>query len=316
MQTLDHLAVHLIISVAVLAGLGCRGKKGSMKRSPAPKPVSLAPLTPDLVAGWQAPLKGQMFTRETIFQALNGGAEIYLDYGFQRLLMREYEKPRRPRLTLHLFEMKSAPDAFGIYTQEREGPSAGIGETSDFSGGLLRFWRGRYFVTVLSPRETAESTKAILTLGGAVDKALPRTGGRPSMVTWLPPESQRPRSVRYLHTHGALMHHLRLGSQNVLDLDRRTALVLALYGSKPTAQVALAVRYPTADRAAKAVGSAQRWRPPKPSSPGGSKDPARFLVELCGRVLAGVWGPPAAPEHAALLARLTARIKECQKHGR
>ncbi|MFH2005305.1 MAG: DUF6599 family protein [bacterium] len=309
MTALAHprgLALCAAVTLTALGLSACTRKKKTMKR-PAP---SLSRLVPLSAAGWQADDSGREYHPKTIFDALNGGAEIYLDYGFQRLLMREYRKPRRPGLTLHLFELKSAPDAYGLFTHEREGAPAGVGEDSDYSGGLLRFWQGRYFVTILSPRDTAEVKQAALSLGREVAARLPRGGRRPSMIRWLPEPGRRAHSTKYLHTHAALMHHLRLGAENVLGLDRATAVALASYGAQPDAMHALAVRFPSPQRATAALDAAHRWRP----AVGSTK--ARFSARKCGKILAAVWGPQPAAQRNKLLAQLVSRIPECRTHGK
>jgi len=277
-------AAALWATVALALGLSCTRKKGPMKKPPP----ALSRLVPASVAGWQGSRTTE-YHRKTIFDALNGGAEIYLDYGFQRLLVREFRKPRRPGLTLHLFELKNAPDAYGLFTHEREGASMGVGEDSDYSGGLLRFWQGRHFVTVLSPRDTAEVKKVILALGREVASKLPRRGKRPAMIQWLPKAGRRASSVRYLHTHAALMHHLRLGADNVLGLDRSTAIALASYGTAAPLH-ALAVRFSAPQKATAALDAAHKWRP------AAGKPSARFSARRCGKIFAAVWGPPPAAQ--------------------
>jgi len=268
-------------------------------------------MTPATVAGWQARDTGREFAGKGVFEALNGGAEIYLDYGFRRLLVREYQKSRRPRLTLHLFEMASAPDAFGMFTHEREGIDAAVGEGGDYAGGLLRFWKGRHFVSILAPTETPEVKAVILALGRHVAAQIPAAGRRPPLLARLPVAGRRVGSERYLHTHAALMHHLRLGSVNVLGLDRRTAVAMGSYG-KDNPLRALVVRYPNAKRAELAAVAATRWRPPPSRSPGGTAGAVRFTAQPCGRYLAAVWGTGPAASRVALLKRLVGRIPECR----
>jgi hypothetical protein len=308
------LAATLLVAVGGL--VGCRKSVSKKGRSDtAMEPVSLSPLTPADVSGWQAVDGGRHFSGQEVFEALNGGAEIYLDFGFRRLLVREYRKARRPRLTLHLFEMRSAPDAFGMFTHEREGADASIGEDSDYAGGLLRFWKGRHFVTILAPSETPEVKRVILALGRHVASHLRAAGKRPPMVAWLPVGGRRSGSERYLHTHAALMHHLRLGPENVLGLDRRTAVAMASYGKDTARLWALVVRFTNAKRAEIAAGAAAQWRPPPSRSPGGTATDARFTARRCSRVLAAVWGGGPAAARAALLKRLVGRIPECRDNG-
>jgi hypothetical protein len=59
-----------------------------------------------------------------------------------------YEKADSPTLTLDIFDMGTAEDAFGIFSFERDGEDVAIGQGSDYAGGMLRFWKDRYFVFI------------------------------------------------------------------------------------------------------------------------------------------------------------------------
>ena len=54
-------------------------------------------LLPAKTAGWSAAGADRYYTRDNIFEYMDGAGEIYLAYDFQRLLVREYEKRAAPR---------------------------------------------------------------------------------------------------------------------------------------------------------------------------------------------------------------------------
>lgn len=298
---LPRYAPLLATAVVAIALSACpredsKTMESSMKQRPADSNKHLAPKT---INGWTATGKDHRYGPKTIFDYLNGGAEAYLDYGFVSLFVREYHKPRNPSISLLIFDMSSASEAFGIFTLEREGDSAGIGEDSDFDGSLLRFWRGRYFVSITCQRQTSATKRAVLELGRAVAGAIKGAGKRPSPVAWLPAEGLDKTSVRYLHTLRTLSQLLpRLADQDILGLDRSTQVVLADYDQ----QSVIIVVYP---RSAQATRAHQRLtrikRPPH--------DDRR-----CGSVLISVLGP-GPRQRTLLLDRVAARTPEC-KDGR
>jgi len=61
------------------------------------------------------------------------------------LQVQKYAKKDEPPIVFDLFEMDSPEGAFGAFTFEREDDEAGIGQGSEYGGGLLRFWRGGSF---------------------------------------------------------------------------------------------------------------------------------------------------------------------------
>ena len=61
-------------------------------------------------------------------------------------------------------DMSKAEDAFGVFTSERTGDDIGIGQGSEYEAGLLRFYKGRFFLSIMTFEETPQSKKTILSL--------------------------------------------------------------------------------------------------------------------------------------------------------
>ena len=58
--------------------------------------ADLARLLPGEIAGWKPAGEDRMFTRENIFDYMDGAGEIYLAFGFRQVLVRE-SSPRSIR---------------------------------------------------------------------------------------------------------------------------------------------------------------------------------------------------------------------------
>ena len=54
---------------------------------------------------WDGKIKG--FNSRTLFDYMNGAAELYLAYGFQGLDVYQFEKPGQPSLTMEIYTMGS-----------------------------------------------------------------------------------------------------------------------------------------------------------------------------------------------------------------
>jgi hypothetical protein len=87
---------------------------------------------PRHVLNWQANEKDEFFNRKTIFEHINGGAELYLAYDFRAALVRRYEGPGDNQIALDVYDMGSSQEAFGIFTSELEGEAVGIGQGSEY----------------------------------------------------------------------------------------------------------------------------------------------------------------------------------------
>ena len=117
-------------------GGGCKNKgdTGDSMKEPLP---DLRSMTPAEIQGWKAEGDGTLYGPKKVFDALNGGAEVYLDYRFERVLIRRYQQPRRPEITLHLFDMGRATDAYGIFSHERESGPIPVGTSGEHGDGLF-----------------------------------------------------------------------------------------------------------------------------------------------------------------------------------
>jgi hypothetical protein len=211
-------------------------------------PTKIGPLT---AAGEDA-----SYDRNTLYDYMDGGAEIYLAFDFRGVWARRYAGPGELEVTLDIYDMGSPEEAFGIFSSVREDPDAGIGQDSEYGYGLLRFRQGRYYVTVTANEEDEASGKAVLDVGKEVVKHLGPPGPAPEILACLPEPSLRPDRTSYFHANVSLNNRLFLSSENILQLVRDTDCVLAEYetGGAESAYLLL-VRYPDEKRADEAKGT-------------------------------------------------------------
>ena len=199
---------------------------------------------PQEVQGWKADGQDKVFTRQNIFDYMDGGGEIYLAYDFQRLLAREYARPGAPRIVAEVYQMASSRDAYGIFTHDTDGQPVSVGQAALYSAGLLRFWKNRFFVRLQAEDETPEVKTALMALGNQVASGIPQEGRKPSLLTALPPQGLIEPSVHYFHTSVSLNIHYFLADSNLLNLNSRTEAILARYQQGTEKPYLLIVRYP------------------------------------------------------------------------
>ena len=227
--------VFLSIFFGTAQGSGAEGK-GQV----APK-ITL----PVEVAGWKWDGKESTYNSRTVFDYINGAAELYLAYGFQGLKVRRFVKPGSPPINLEVYEMASPEDAYGVFSFEYQDDPAGIGQGSEFGGGLLRFWKGKYFASVYAEGEGEGVGAAILGIGRAAAQAIPATGSEPKLIQLLPGKELGlvDKSTRYLRSHVLLNQRFFISHQNILNLSRKTEAVLAQYLQGKERMQLLLIRY-------------------------------------------------------------------------
>ncbi len=206
---------------------------------------------PPEVAGWKWDGKIKTFTSKTVFDYINGAAELYLAYGFLGLKVWRFEKAGTPPINLEIYEQASSEDAYGVFSFEQQDEPAGIGQGSEFGGGLLRFWKGNYFFSVYAEGEGKGVEAAILDIGKAAAQAISITGPEPKLIQFLPGKEfgQIERSTRFLRSHVLLNQRFFIAHQNILNLGRKTDAVLAAYLRGGQKVQLLILRYPNADEA-------------------------------------------------------------------
>ena len=215
------------------------------------------------IAGWNKSAKDTIYTPENLFEYINGGAELYISYDFKHALAQKYLKEGNPEIsiTLDIFDMGSPANAFGVFSHSREDVDHVISEDveSEYASGLLTFWKGRYYVSILAYPETAEKKKTLLALGRHIAQSIDEKSPIPPLVSQLPQVNLVKDSIRYFRHYIWLNSHYFISDQNILHMDKETEAVLAKYKGKGKAgdyfYFVLLVAYPDKAKAAVALKS-------------------------------------------------------------
>jgi hypothetical protein len=238
----------IMVWIFMVAEIAKGEEKGKMNQE-----VSL----PTEAAGWKRDGKETKYDSRTLFKYIDGAAELYLAYGFQNLTVRRFDKSNQPSIIIELYEMGSSEDAYGVFSFEHQDEAVGIGQGSEFGGGLLRFWKGKYFVSIYAEGEGAELQSGILKMGRAAANSIPVTGPEPKLIGFIPGKNLGlvDKSIRYLKSHVLLNQRFFIAHQNILNLSRKTEAVLAQYLQDKQKTQLLLIRYPNLKEAEDAYQS-------------------------------------------------------------
>jgi hypothetical protein len=238
----------IMVWIFTVADIVIGNEKGKMDQE-----ISL----PSEAAGWKWDGKDLKYDSKTLFEYIDGAAELYLAYGFQNLTVRRYEKPNGPPITVELYEMASSEDAYGVFSFERQDEAVGIGQGSEFGGGLLRFWKGKYFVSIYAEGEGPGLEPALLVTGRATANSIRASGPEPRLIGFVPGKDLGlvDKSLRYLKSHVLLNQRFFISHQNILNLNRKTEVALAQYLQGKQKTQLLLIRYPGLQEAGDAYRS-------------------------------------------------------------
>ena len=153
-------------------------------------------------AGWKIEGKPVFLDRENLSDRIDGEAELYMPYGFDRLAAARYGSAQSPGagMDVEIFRMGSLLDAFGMYANYRQknGRSLAAGAESSLSAPQCYLYRGRYFVHVEVTGGEDANPEALAACARAVASRLPGSADRPPELSLFERPEVVKESERYL----------------------------------------------------------------------------------------------------------------------
>jgi hypothetical protein len=273
-------------------------------------------LVPDQIHGWRAQDEFEVYDPQTIFDYIDGAGEIYLLYDFRKVVVLRLIKAASSTILVELFDMGTSEEAFGIFSHASEGDEQGIGQGSEYRGGLLCFWKANYFVCISSEQETEETKVAVTALAQMIAEKIKVTGTEPKLLDYLPEEGLINQSVRYFHKHTSLNYHYFVASQNLLNLSPQTDAVLAEY--QPGQSYLLCIRYQSPTEAEAALVSFLNTYMPEGKESGIAQihDEKWVSIRLTGQFLVVIFDAPTKDYALKLMKATENRLPEATSGGR
>ena len=179
--------------------------------------VPLESLIPkkDLPDGWALIDGPQTYTEKTLFKHIDGQAELYLKYGFQKSIFAIYQNRKNPKnqIELDIYDMENVLQAFGVFSRFRnEDRPGGFGLDSYLDDHSALFYKGKYFVLLYATESSPSALKQWATkiASKIVDPSPP-----PKEISYFPKNGLKPGSIQYF-PEGLLGHQfLKRGFQGI-----------------------------------------------------------------------------------------------------
>ena len=170
---------------------------------PDPGVAGLEGLLPiSLPDGWSTADVPVEYDPETLYEYLNGGAPLYLDYGFVGLLQTRYQLggDSLAGITIDIFDMGSSLGAFGLYSSIRppDATYTGWGAEGYRSGAVAAAWRGTVYVHGVADEDRAELTAVLERLLAEIMAGVAGEISPPAILAPLPVDGLVPRSERWV----------------------------------------------------------------------------------------------------------------------
>jgi hypothetical protein len=210
---------------------------------------------PTEIGEWRAVEEDASYDRATLYSYMNGGAEVYLSFDYERVCVRRFVGPDENEIALDVYDMGSSAEAFGVFSVSIEDPEVNIGQGSEFGAGLLKFWKGKYFVSIVNQGIDESADQMLLEIGHAVDAAIATTGPTPEMLRLLPQDGLDERHTSFFHSNVILSNRFFIAAENILKLTDETNCVFGEYGDMGDDGSLLIVQYPSAGHSEEALSA-------------------------------------------------------------
>jgi hypothetical protein len=167
----------------------------------------------DLPEGWTLAEGPQTYTRKTLFERINGEAELFFKYGFQKSAFAIYQnkKNRENQVELDIYDMGNVLQAFGIFSRFRnEDRRGGFGLDSFLDDHSALFYLGKYFVMLYAPEPNQDNLRQFSQL---ISLKISDPSPPPKEISYFPKNGLKPGSIQYF-PEGLLGHQfLKRGFQ-------------------------------------------------------------------------------------------------------
>ncbi len=199
----------------------------------------------DFAPDWKRSGKPSTFIKVDLFNHIDGGAELFIEYGFEKLVVQRYALGKS-ELTLEVYEMESPEAALGIYLMKcgQETPLAGIRSRNSGEKSQLMILKSKYFVYVNNFDGDARNLPAMVALENMALESI-REVPAEGLFVQLPKEAQVGRSQRLIRGPVALQPFYTFGEGDIFQLQGKIFGVLADYRGEGNAlYTRLIIPYP------------------------------------------------------------------------
>ncbi len=191
----------------------------------------LASFFPAACGSWQAADSLRLFTGEKLYDLVDGGADIYLEYGFLRAGAQHYSGPHGGEISVEVHEMSDTTAAWGIYSflAAETGVAAVFGQEGVEGEDFVIFWKGRFVVLVSAIND--EGRAGLAELADEVSRRIPPAGSRPDLAEILLRPEFHNDGVLFMKGMLAFDRRAELGTGNIFRFEEA---VSGIYGGCTT----------------------------------------------------------------------------------
>jgi hypothetical protein len=182
------MKIFLSIQVIILISVCCSIILGAGSQESKPEINRLVPQAGD-VDGWLPEGEAQFEIGQDLYLLINGGADIYHEYGFRAVVF-----------------------------QSSEGNPIELGYEGWLNSYYVNFWEGNFLITVIGLDSDSDILDGIKKIAKAVDLKLNVKSERPNITSYLPQENLQINGITYLKGNLALFNQYLFYTEDIFGL--------------------------------------------------------------------------------------------------
>lgn len=193
--------------------------------------------------GWEASYDAVAYEGDDLFFLINGGADLYMEYGFADVAAVELKHPDKGSVNVEMYRMDSDSAAFGIFSLRKGSLSVEVNPAPwvVYGEDFLHVWQGPFYMAVSGGRlDKAARLQVFASIIGHLTEKVPAENKLP--VLYEEYQHAEASSVAYLMGPLALSNIYSFGHENpfrvseglVLERDTDREIILA-YADTSTA---------------------------------------------------------------------------------
>jgi hypothetical protein len=205
------------------------------------------------VGAWKKVDKPFIYVGENLYDFINGGAEIFLEYGFQEVISQEYQNEDLTIIAT-IYQMVNEASAFGIFSDNRSAKFKNItigngGFQTDYS---LNFWQSNYYIVVESFQKNPLISEALVKFSELISKKINKKAEKLGILSVLPERGLVQESIKLVKGILGINNTYYFTEKDIFQLrngdvglfadyctdGQDTKLFLIKYGSESNAQTA------------------------------------------------------------------------------
>ena len=198
---------------------------------------------PSNVDAWSNVGNDKEYNEDNLYEHINGGAELFISYGFIKTISRTYSKGGEAEISVDIYNMIEPKNAFGIFSHSRESIDYTYGQGCQIYEDAVLFWKDRYYVAISCFKCIDNTQDVLLEMARYISSSIDSEGSLPEILSKLPRNKLLEESILYFNHHAWQNAFYYLGDDNFLFITKETDVVLAKYGEAGNLQYLMMIQY-------------------------------------------------------------------------